>query len=98
MLIQAPRLFHTNDTIVRQCAVIPMSKIVASTSHDAYVDAPESEYDGETLTAYDPNDPESIQLARQAIMKHFGLKSIPPLCNEPEPGFFEQLWNALWRW
>lgn len=70
-----------------------MNKVTLYVSGPERFDEPENEHCSSALTEYDPNDPESLQRAREALRKQFSLSYLPVLCNEPEPGFFSRLFR-----
>jgi len=74
-----------------------MSKFTLYTGDEDRLHVPENEQCLVALAEYDPRDPMSLQRAREAVRKHFSLTYLPVLCNEPEPGLFERLVNALSR-
>jgi len=70
-----------------------MNKVTLYVSDCERFDEPDDEHCGIALTEYDPNDPESLQSAREALRRRFSLSYLPVLCNEPEPGFFSKLFR-----
>jgi len=74
-----------------------MSKMTLYTSNDECQDDPERETGWTALAEYDPNDPESVQRAREAVRDHFSLTYLPVLCSEPEPSWFDELLRAAGR-
>jgi hypothetical protein len=72
-----------------------MSKVSLYTYDDERIEMPERESRGDLLAEYDPSDPESLSRAQMVIQQRFGLTSVPPLCNEPEPGLLVRLWRAI---
>ncbi len=72
-----------------------MKNVALYTTNEERLDGPENEHLSTAFIEYDPRDPASLQSAREALKKKFGLNYLPVLCNEPEPSIFEK-WFGNW--